>query len=123
MLTASLSGALRLGPVHFYETGRHLLSLPLEDKHADDDNGEELGLLLVEMLTKRFKEIYSKSTNADDSEQYQEKLDSLEKTLYSAGQQSLRTTADWMARKTDKITAGKAVTMHLLRKRKATDMS
>lgn len=77
-----------------------------------------LSSLLVELLTKRFKEIFAKSTNCESSQQFQEKLDCLERTLYAAGQKSLRSTDEWLARRTDRIRAGRAVANHL-RKRKA----
>ena len=116
----------RLGPTNFYDTGRHLLSLPIQedDTNADDSatQREELGLLLVEMLNKRFKDIYARSTNSDSSsasQGYLEKLDLLERGLYSSGQFSSKMIEDWLGRRTDIIETGKSVASHLLRKRKA----
>jgi len=125
----------RLGPHHFYETGRHLLKVC-----ASAEEVEALGELLVELLRGRFKMIYDDATNLDQHDVSStpdsagsvsavsatastaatfEKLDLLERTLHATGKESSRSVQRWIDRKTEQISTAGVVARHLAKKRKA----
>ncbi len=136
----------RVGPLHFYTTGVHILPYSLaEDAREETEvaEGEDLGAVLAEVLTKRFRYILDASFNSDSSEapSMTDKLDFLERRLYeqvgrrlqdfngylmlfydySQGQKSQQQLQRWFRRKTDEIHAADMVRRH--RKRKADTVS
>ena len=80
----------RLGPQNFYETGVHILKLLpfVANNQIEIQEDEELGMVMVEMLTKRFRYILDSSTNADaaDTLVKMDPLDRPERKLYKEGQ-------------------------------------
>ena len=53
----------RLGP-HFYQTGCHVVKLICDGQNLDDE-AEEIGNILVDTLTRRFRSIMDASANAE----------------------------------------------------------
>ncbi len=103
------------GP-HFYESGKHLMKLGTQES-------EDIGKLLVETLTRRFRMIMDSSIHSSDSDTLAktEKLDSLEKLLYRQGQNSMKLQDIWSRRKTGQLKTATMVQRH--NKRKASLMS
>jgi hypothetical protein len=83
----------------------------------------EIGSLLVETMTKRFRRIMDSSSNSNESDtrNQTERLDSLEKRLYCEGQKSMKLQEDWSRRKTGQLKTASMVERH--NKRKAIQMS
>lgn len=103
------------GP-HYYESGRHLMKLATPE-------AEDVGKLLVETLTKRFRRIMDSSSNSLESDTLAktERLDSLEKLLYCQGQKGMKMQESWSKRKTGQLKIASMVQRH--NKRKASLMS
>ena len=103
------------GP-HFYESGRHLMKLGTQDS-------VEIGSILAETLTKRFRMIMDSSINSSECDTLSktERLDSLEKMLYEQGQKSMKLQDVWSKRKTGQLKTATMVQRH--NKRKASLMS
>jgi len=103
------------GP-HFYESGRHIMKLGTPEAN-------DIGSLLVETMTKRFRRIMDSSSNSNESDtrNQTERLDSLEKRLYCEGQKSMKLQEDWSRRKTGQLKTASMVERH--NKRKAIQMS
>lgn len=103
------------GP-HYYESGRHLMKLGTQD-------AEDIGKLLVETMTKRFRRIMDSSSNSSECDTLTktERLDSLEKLLYKQGQKSMKLQETWSKRKTGQLKV--ATMVHRHNKRKAAIMS
>lgn len=109
----------RLAP-YFYESGRHLMSLVRDHRDCED-----VGAVLVETLTKRFRKIADASANADarDTLVNTESLDQLERGLYQQGQRSMRRQEDWCKRRTGHMHTAAMVQRHRKLKRKADVLS
>ncbi len=101
----------QLGPT-YYETGRLLMKL-------ESQEAEEIGLLLRDTLTKRFRSIMDASNNAAECDLLTktEKMDDLEKILYHQGQKSKKHYDLWSKRQTGQIKTSSMV--QRLNKRKA----
>ena len=100
----------QLGP-NYYESGRHLMKLGTPE-------AREIGSLLVETLTNRFRRIMDASSNASECDTLTktEKLDTLEKLLYEQGQKSKILQDSWSKRKTGQLKTAAMVSRHNKRK-------
>lgn len=105
----------QLGPT-YYETGRHLMKLATPE-------AEDIGRILVETMTKRYRRIMDGSSNSMECDLLTntERLDALERILYEQGQKSMKLQAVWSKRKTGQIKTAIMVQRH--NKRKASAMS
>eukprot|EP00093_Oithona_nana_P003644 03644.XXX_15937_16542_1 [CDS] Oithona nana genome sequencing. len=103
------------GP-NYYESGRHLMNLGTSES-------EDIGKLLVETLTKRFRRIMDSSSNSAECDMLTktERLDNLERLLYEQGQKSMKLQESWSKRKTGHLKTASMVMRH--NKRKASAMS
>ena len=86
-------------------------------------DASDIGGLLVETMTKRFRRIMDSSSNSAecDTLTQTERLDSLEKMLYVEGQKSMKLQENWSKRKTGQLKTATMVQRH--NKRKAIAMS
>jgi len=109
----------KLGP-YFYQTGYHILKLISNNQNLNDD-AEAISNILVDTLTKRFRNIMDASANseAQDTLINTETLDAIERGLYRVGQHSRRLGDAWFSRTTGKIQTALIVQKHMKLKRKA----
>jgi GINS complex subunit 3 len=100
----------QLGP-SYYESGRHIMKLGTSE-------ADEIGALLVETLTKRFRRIMDASSNSSECDLLTktERLDNLERLLYEQGQKSMKLLDIWSKRKTGQIKTAVMVQRHNKRK-------
>ena len=105
----------QLGP-NYYESGRHLMKL-------NTPEAEDIGGLLVNTLTNRFRRIMDASSNSAECDMLTktERLDTLERLLYEQGQKSMKLQDSWSKRKTGQLKTAAMVQRH--NKRKASAMS
>jgi len=87
----------KLGP-YYYEFARHLMKLSSAE-------GEAIGDSIRTTFMTRFREIMDASQNASevDTVKVTNKMDALERILYSQGQNTKRGMEDWLHRRTGKI--------------------
>lgn len=101
----------KLGP-YYYEFGRHLM------KHSQAQ-GEAIGECISNTFKSRFTMIMDSAQNASDTDTLKEtqRMDQLERILYSQGQTCKTGMEEWLTRKTGLISTSFMVEQH--RKRKA----
>jgi len=105
----------KLGP-YYYEFARHLMKLT-------PGEGEAIGDSIRRTFRTRFREIMDASQNASevDTVKVTNKMDMLERMLYSEGQDTKRGMEEWLHRRTGKITTSAMVAS--MNKRRKVDYS
>lgn len=108
---ASVVDLHRLGP-YFYEFGTKLL-------HFDFEENSQMASSMQETFIKRFRKIMDSSQNAanEDASLLTNKLDHIEKQVFSAGRKGVSEFLQWEAGNTSKLTTSETVVNHKKRKR------
>lgn len=107
----------KLGP-HFYRFGSHLL-------HFEHPESPDIAKSLLKVFQGRFRDIMDASQNAYDQDMSKltEKLDEMEKAIFSQGQKGLTDLKMWETREGEKIQISEMVINHRKRKRTQLDES
>nr|XP_054748933.1 DNA replication complex GINS protein PSF3-like [Lytechinus pictus] len=105
----------KMGP-YFYAFGTKILSF-------DFPESEDIAKSLIETYINRFRKVMDGSQNAshEDNNRLTSKMDESERSIYRAGQASLRSFQSWETRQITKICTSDMVANHRKRKRAAMD--